>query len=83
MILLLVVNVLNDNQIPNDDEIVEGPTYSYRSGVTGPSSIVIMNLGDIVHRVLEIIKQLDECIEATIDVHGNSNPTGGASAQHH
>ncbi|CAF2079977.1 unnamed protein product [Rotaria magnacalcarata] len=49
----------------------------------GPSSIVIMNLGDIVHRVLEIIKQLDECIEATIDVHGNSNPTGGASAQHH
>ncbi|CAF2119373.1 unnamed protein product, partial [Rotaria magnacalcarata] len=48
-----------------------------------PSSIVIMNLGDIVHRVLEIIKQLDECIEATIDVHGNSNPTGGASAQHH
>ncbi|CAF2830935.1 unnamed protein product [Rotaria sp. Silwood2] len=68
--------------IINDYLVEQTPTYSSSAGVTGPSSIIIMNLDDFVNRALEVIETLDGFIDEKLGVHGN-DPTDDTSAEHH
>ncbi len=55
--------------------------FFLESGVTDPSSIVIMNLDNFVHRALEVIRKHDGFIDEKQGVH-SIDPTDGASAEH-